>query len=145
MTDHTFERHDFHVDGFHYILAMSAYRGARLGVTNGYIPGKGMLRRMYREVDPFMKWGEYEPEIFLTEDIPLGVNAFTLIKETSMRLRGWVGRAHPNAFFVSSNTQRKAPIIERVCVRMSRTMPMYSYQRIDDTHAFYRLKESRYV
>ena len=134
------ERQDFIVDGFHYILVMTECGAITLSLTDGYIPGKGFVRGLYEEHDPFERWEDYNPEIRLTQDIPIGVNAFKLIREVRRRIRGWISRIRPSYFSISPGTDRKSPVFDRICELLARHIKQYSHQRISQTHYFYRLQ-----
>ena len=133
------ERQTFTIDGFDYALVLPECGGLTLALTNGYLSGRGPLRGIYEEDDPFEKWEDYDPRIEVFDDITLGINAFRLIREARNRINGWANRVRPSYFFISPSTDRKAPVYDRICALLARRIKGYHYQRIGGSHQFYRL------
>lgn len=137
-----FEKQEFSIGGLDYELTMAFPGRVSLLLVGGYSPKIGSIRKAREEYDPFQKWEDYDPDdFFLSGDEDVGADVFALSRQCMHRVVGWAKRIRPGYFAISPSTDRKEPIYDRLCARMSTRLPEYSHQKLGKSHYFYRLRD----
>lgn len=134
------EKQSFWVGGFRYELTLKSPGAIALHLVDGYVRGIGNIRGAYRERDLLATWDEYDPNEFgLIDDLDFDVPVFQLTRECINRIADWANRVQPGFFVISTKSNRKQRVYERLMPIIQRKVNGFSYQKMGSGHYFYRI------